>query len=93
MGAGGRARSPGWAGSWSSESWQPVIGWTPAPLARTENSSAQNMLLVSVTAMAGIAILPQRPTSFLTGTAPSRSEYSVWVRRWMNRGAFVMAGP
>ena len=32
-----------------------MIGWTPASCAVTENSSAANMLLVSVTATAGIA--------------------------------------
>ena len=64
------------------------MGCTPAPLARTENSNAANMLLVSVTAIAGIFILSQSPTSFFTGTAPSRSEYSVWTRKWMNRGDF-----
>jgi hypothetical protein len=26
----------------------------------------------------------------LTGTAPSSKEYSVWVRRWMNRGLSVI---
>ncbi len=66
------------------------MGWIPAPLASTENSSAANMALVSVTATAGMAAAVQRPISFFTGTAPSSSEYSVWTRRWMNRGAFDM---
>ena len=84
MGAGWRGFSPGWAGSWAMEIWQPTMGWTPASFAVTENSSAANMLLVSVTATAGMFCAVQRPTSFFTGTAPSRSECSVWVRRWMN---------
>ena len=46
------------------------MGWTPVAIAATENSSAANMLLVSVTATAGIRDFTQRSTSFFTGTAP-----------------------
>jgi len=41
--------------SWSpqsTESVQPMIGWMPAPAILSENSSAPNMLLVSVSATA-----------------------------------------
>jgi hypothetical protein len=72
----------------------------PAFAAVSENSSAQNMLLVSVTATAGMpaaATSPERfspvfgseppSKSFFTRIAPSSSEYSVCRRRWMNRGS------
>ena len=49
------------------------------------------MLLVSVTATAGISAAAQALTSFFTGIAPSNSECSVWTRRWMNRGAVMLA--
>ena len=64
-----------------------MIGCTPAPCASTENSSAANSALVSVTATAGIFEASQCLISFFTGTAPSSSEYSVCRRRWMNRGS------
>ncbi|OIQ68556.1 hypothetical protein GALL_498520 [mine drainage metagenome] len=54
-----------------------MIGCRPAAEAMVENSNAQNMLLVSVTATAGITAFSQRPMSFFTGTAPSSREYSV----------------
>jgi hypothetical protein len=43
----------------------------------SENSSAQNMLLVSVTATAGMPASATSPGSFFTRIAPSSSEYSV----------------
>ena len=66
-----------------------MIGCTPCPLAVTENSSAAKQLLVSVTATAGISIFWHRPGSFFSRTAPSSREYSVWTRRWMNRGSLI----
>ena len=58
----------------------------------SENSRALKRLFVSVSATAGMPFCAARPISFLTGTAPSSSECSEWVRRWMNRGWFsVMA--
>ena len=67
-----------------------MIGCTPAACAVTENSSAANMLLVSVTATAGMPDAAQSFGRLLSRTAPSRSEYSLCRRRWMNRGVLVM---
>jgi hypothetical protein len=41
-----------------------------------ENSRAANMLLVSVTATAGIFVFLQNSLIFFSGIAPSNSEYS-----------------
>src|SRR5699024_5584074 len=56
------------------------------PSAVTENSSAPNMLFVSLSATAGMPALAVSATSCFSGTAPSSSECWEWVRRWMNRG-------
>ena len=48
------------------------------------------MLLVSVTATAGIFVFLQNSLIFFSGIAPSNSEYSEWRRKWMNRGSFFM---
>lgn len=58
-----------------------MMGWIPAPDRVTENSSAENIALVSVTAMAGISFALHRSGSFFSRSAPSSKEYSVWVRR------------
>ena len=62
------------------------MGWTPAFAAPSENSSAANMALVSVSATAGMPAPAAMPGSAFTRTAPSSTEYSEWTRRWMNRG-------
>lgn len=58
----------------------------PFAIASTENSNAANRLLASVTATAGWPCSAQSLISRLSGSAPSSSEYSVWVRRWTKRG-------
>ena len=54
-----------------------MIGCTPAPAAPTENSSAANRLLVSVTATAGMLCLTASAGNFLTGTAPQQRIFGV----------------
>ena len=62
----------------------------PASEAATENSSAANMLLVSVNATAGIRAARQSSGSFFSRIAPSSSEYSLCNRKWMNRAPPVI---
>ena len=58
---------------------------TPCILLTAENSSAANILFVSVSATAGMPSPAITPGSFFMRIAPSRSEYSECRRRWMNR--------
>ena len=69
-----------------------MIGCTPRILRLDRNSSAANSALVSVSATAGMPFCAARSASFLTGIAPSSSECSEWVRRWMNRRRVLKHG-
>ena len=53
---------------------QPMIGWTPASLVITENSSAPNRFARSVSATAGMFSAAARAPILSALMAPSRSE-------------------